>query len=271
MMPWFKVDDSFAMNPKTAPLSDGAVALWLRAGTWCCAQLTDGFFPQRMTKVFRAAEESIDELVEAGLWEECEDGWQFHDWHQYQPSSDKVEELRAKRSLAGKHGGVKSAEVRSEAKPKQKSSKTEAKVKQSSSKAQAKSNPVPVPVKKEDIPKGISKKEQAKKSLISSDWKPNSAHALIASEEGIDINREADKFIASAKANSKKYVDWDAAFRYWLRNAKNFNRPTKPTGYVNFAQQKLDDQMRRVQASKIATASSSQGALPVGGSNAYGY
>jgi hypothetical protein len=103
---WFKVDDSFYSNPKTAMLSDGATALWLRSGSWSAQQLTGGFVPARMVPMFRGSDDSVRELCDAGLWayDEQKDGYQFHDWSDYQPDGEEVDALRKKRSEAGKRG-----------------------------------------------------------------------------------------------------------------------------------------------------------------------
>ena len=103
---WFKVDDGFCMNPKTAMLSNDATALWLRSGTWAAQQLTDGFIPARMVPMFRGSDDSVRELCDAGLWayDEQKDGYQFHDWSDYQPDGDEVDAKRRKRSEAGKKG-----------------------------------------------------------------------------------------------------------------------------------------------------------------------
>ena len=103
---WFKVDDSFYSNPKTAMLSDGATALWLRSGSWSAQQLTDGFIPSRMVPMFRGSDDSVRELCDVGLWERDEerDGYRFHDWSDYQPDGEEVDALRRKRSEAGKRG-----------------------------------------------------------------------------------------------------------------------------------------------------------------------
>lgn len=103
---WFKVDDSFFSNPKTAMLSDGATALWLRSGSWSAQQLTGGFIPARMVPMFRGSDDSVRELCDVGLWERDDerDGYWFHDWSDYQPDGEEVDALRRKRSEAGKRG-----------------------------------------------------------------------------------------------------------------------------------------------------------------------
>jgi hypothetical protein len=142
-MTWFKVDDGFYRNAKTAMLSDAATALWLRAATWACDQLTDGFVPERILPMLRRGEGMEQELVDAGLWERLDGGFLFHDWLDYQPSADEVEALRQKRSEAGRRGGKLSAKARSRANVE---ASAQAKPKQTGSKSEAKFNPVSVSV-----------------------------------------------------------------------------------------------------------------------------
>ena len=103
---WFKVDDGFCMNPKTAMLSNDATALWLRSGTWAAQQLTKGRVPANMIPMFRCSDDSVQELCDAGLWEydADKDEYVFHDWADYQPDGDEVDAKRRKRSEAGKKG-----------------------------------------------------------------------------------------------------------------------------------------------------------------------
>jgi hypothetical protein len=91
---WFKVDDGFWSHPKTAVLSDSAVALWVRAGAYSCQHLTDGVIQSAVLRLLgdRAA---VDELVTAGLWLVEGDGWRFHDWGEYQETSEAVKLRRA--------------------------------------------------------------------------------------------------------------------------------------------------------------------------------
>lgn len=82
-MVWFKVDDSFYDHPKAEDLSDSAVALWARAGSYCARHLTDGFVSHRKAaRMCDNPESAISELVAAGLWEKDADGYRFHDWRE---------------------------------------------------------------------------------------------------------------------------------------------------------------------------------------------
>lgn len=105
-MTWFKVDDSFHDHPKVFDAPDCAVALWTRAGTWSARNLTEGFVPSGMpARLCDDHATAIKELVRRGLWSRVSGGWKFHDWDKYQPSKAEVEDLRSKRSAAGKLGG----------------------------------------------------------------------------------------------------------------------------------------------------------------------
>ena len=93
-MTYFKVDDGLAFHPKMMRLSANAVRAWLFAGTWCGRYLTDGFLPDDALSVVKGSAEIADELVAAGLWDEVDGGYQFHDWCEYQYSKDQIEKKR---------------------------------------------------------------------------------------------------------------------------------------------------------------------------------
>lgn len=124
-MPWFKVDDDFHDHPKARKAGPMAVGVWTLCGGWSADNLTDGYVPAQVAKEKgghnwrRAAER----LVAVGLWyavdgppeslmqrrdEDAAEiwerrgrdaretlshrdwgvGYQFHDWHRYQPTRD---------------------------------------------------------------------------------------------------------------------------------------------------------------------------------------
>lgn len=101
-MPFFQVDDQFHSHPKTAWLSDGAVALWVRGGSHCAAYLTDGFIDDDTVKRLGGKPKAIEQLLtvraphKSALWIRVEGGYQFHDWDHYQPTAKEVKENRRK-------------------------------------------------------------------------------------------------------------------------------------------------------------------------------
>lgn len=155
-MAWVKLDDHFAEHPKIA--TAGPLAGWLHvcALCYCNRHLTDGFIPARvlgtLTDFTGITDEANGEakpkqlasvLLDVGLWEEADGGYQIHDYLEYNPSRDEVLATREKRAEAGRIGGKRSGLARNEAKPKQNASNLPSK---SGSKTEAKSNPVPGPV-----------------------------------------------------------------------------------------------------------------------------
>ena len=93
-MPWFKVDDGFAVHPKALKAGNAACGLWVRAGSWAMQQLTDGFIPDHVLPTLGTKREA-QALVDAGLWERGVSGWMFHEWTERQPSREQVEKDRA--------------------------------------------------------------------------------------------------------------------------------------------------------------------------------
>lgn len=95
-MSWFKIDDGFWSHPKVLGLSDAAVALWVKAGSYSGQHLTDGVITRKVLQILSGSQETASELVSAGLWLDHIEGYCFHDWDKYQPLRKKVEAEREK-------------------------------------------------------------------------------------------------------------------------------------------------------------------------------
>ncbi len=80
-MPWFNVDDGFAFHRKTVRAGNAATGLWVRAGSWCAKELTDGFVPDHMVPTMGTVKQA-ERLVMAGLWvrDDEREGFQFHEY-----------------------------------------------------------------------------------------------------------------------------------------------------------------------------------------------
>ena len=94
-MAWFRVDDKLWGHPKWLATPARARALWVTAGSWCADQLTDGRVPSHVLPVLGGSTRDAVELVARGLWKPSEDGWEFHDWIDFQPSREQVQSERA--------------------------------------------------------------------------------------------------------------------------------------------------------------------------------
>ena len=114
-MSWFKVDDQLAFNAKVMLAGNSAMGLWVRAGSWSSAQLTGGFIPAHMANAMANAMANpcdADALVMAGLWDEAEGGYQFHDWADFQPDAEAEKEKRKATSKARSDAGKAGAAAR---------------------------------------------------------------------------------------------------------------------------------------------------------------
>jgi hypothetical protein len=94
-VPWFKVDDNLAFHAKTVAAGNAAMGLWVRAGSWCAQQLTDGHVPDHIAATLGTVAQA-NKLVSVRLWERTDGGFRFHEWNAEgrQPSRSDVEKRR---------------------------------------------------------------------------------------------------------------------------------------------------------------------------------
>lgn len=112
MVTWFKVDDSFHSHPKVLAVSPAALGLWVVAGSWSGANLSDGFVPDHvLPRLLPDAASLARDLVTAGLWKRTRGGYRFHDWGDFNPKREDVEQERkaARERMRKLRGGRKDA------------------------------------------------------------------------------------------------------------------------------------------------------------------
>lgn len=231
---WFKVDDSFFSNPKTAMLSDGATALWLRSGSWSAQQLTDGFIPARMVPMFRGSDDSVRELCDVGLWERDDerDGYWFHDWSDYQPDGEEVDALRRKRSEAGKRGADRRWK-RKTVDENGKNGKTYGKCHgkpmanawQTDGKSMANSCPVPVPVpdKKEKEEYSSSFSKENVKDFGESRECGETDKTLSVEYPNLDLESAWLAFADRHQDETRSVNDWTRLWKGWCQRRANMS------------------------------------------------
>lgn len=231
---WLKVDDSFFSNPKTAMLSDGATALWLRSGSWSAQQLTDGFIPARMVPMFRGSDDSVRELCDVGLWERDDerDGYWFHDWSDYQPDGEEVDALRRKRSEAGKRGADRRWK-RKTVDENGKNGKTYGKCHgkpmanawQTDGKSMANSCPVPVPVpdkkEKEEYSSSFSKETTADEYLETG--RPEADRQISGQYPNLDLTDAWGAFMQHHHGETRTVNDWTRLWKGWCQRRANMS------------------------------------------------
>jgi hypothetical protein len=97
---WFKVDDGLPASRKVLSIPRAkrcqAMGLWALAGAWCSGELTDGRLPGYMVAELGGTKALARVLIEAGLWVESGSDYVFHDWDEYQPTSEDVKLKRKK-------------------------------------------------------------------------------------------------------------------------------------------------------------------------------
>ena len=215
-MAWFKVDDRLWAHPKIMALPLTALGLWVKAGSYCAAYETDGALDRHMIGTLGAQKRDSDRLVEAGLWDETETGYVFHDWDQYQPTKAQLEAERSKarermRSLrSGGSSGEQPSNVRAN----------------SGRSSGAPTRPDPT---RPEVPNGTSKGGANRATQIPDTWQPKPGHHELAHELHVDVKSEAQKMRDWALSKGATGKDWDARFRNWLRRAAEINPPTRNT------------------------------------------
>lgn len=110
-MSWVRVDDKAWAHPKFAQLSAGAVKLWLFALCWCNQYETDGAIPGAALKTLGGSKAHAAELVEVGLWDSVERGFEVRGFLEYQPSSAEIRAKREAKAEAGRAGGLSKSEA----------------------------------------------------------------------------------------------------------------------------------------------------------------
>jgi hypothetical protein len=110
---WGKVDDTLHGHPKAIDAGHEAMGLWVEGLSYASAYLTDGHV-QRTAGARLAGDEATLErlaarLVRARLWEShpTGDGWQIHDFLQYNPSREQVLAERAAKRAGGRAGAAR--------------------------------------------------------------------------------------------------------------------------------------------------------------------
>lgn len=217
----FQVDGDFYDHPKSIGLSDAAVALWTRAGSYSAAKLTDGFLAEHvLTLLSRTPVEAADELVARGLWKKAKGGYRFHQWEdrgnltkervEAERSTDRQRKRRA-RQTGGQNANsqVRAEIVRPESEP------------------DSEGNPPGFRGLSVSVSESVSKSGSAPKraTQLPADWKPNETHLEIAKEYGLDPAYELRAFRDHHEAKGTTYKSWDAAFRTWLNKSKSFKTP----------------------------------------------
>lgn len=131
-MGWLRLEDTISGHHKMLRAGPTACWLWVCALAYAQRHLTDGFIPDSAVPHLGLPwtwkpRYQAGILVREGLLERVDKGYQIHDYHDYNATAEEAAahraQVSAKRAVAGKLGGIRSAIARRQAK-KQKSSNT---------------------------------------------------------------------------------------------------------------------------------------------------
>lgn len=230
-MTWFYVDDGLHSHRKVWAAGTPAMGLWVRAGSWCADELTDGFVPTEIVKAYGTAPMARS-LVSAGLWAPEGGGYRFHQWNEpgRQPTRTEVEERRRKRAEAGAQGGKRSGEVRrGRSKPEALASPTaEA---SASPNAAAKTNPVPSPLPNPSLVTLVCRRLSGDaRKATTTDEERAELWAMWAEVAGPGVDLEADLRSWLMRNAETDLHDPAGALIGWLRKGAERARGAAPVG-----------------------------------------
>lgn len=267
---WAKVDDKLFSHPKVAQCSQSAMGLWVKALSWSVCYSTDGVVPKKTVAQLGGRLRDAQQLLDAGLWEQIDGGYRFHDWSDYMPTTyqSRQESARispesrpnhAKKVKAGAAGGRKKAANRAK-----RLAKPVAETQQMCS---------PVPSRPVDTPNGVSSlvtqavddgpqltlvptatapadaaakpTQNSRGTRLPEGWFPDRTPAALKLEAGHDhdwLQRELERFSDYWQAKTGQQatkLDWTKTWCNWLRNAEDRQPHTR--------QQETDDWYARSQ------------------------
>lgn len=226
-MAWVRVDD---LAPTHAKVIQAGIAFGLFVAGLCYANryLTDGFIPGRQLAAVlpgvrpRHALTMAVTLVEAGLWTVADDGYQIHDYHDYQPTAAAVRSIRAATHEARVAGGHARA-ANSQREGGRFTSRTPANNQQDTS-----GLPAPLPIPTTQDPK--NKKQKAKKQTIAVLTDDDDYLATLRvnpAYKHLDLEAELGK--ATAWYAERGRATTRRSFLGWLNRA---DRPMRPVNGV---------------------------------------
>jgi hypothetical protein len=112
-MTWTKLSDDFDQHPKIIAAGPLAELLHIHGLIYCNRYLTDGHIPATAVRRLITVPEKrlVERLVELGIWLTVKDGYQIHDFSEYQSTRAKVLAERKQKSSAGQAGGLARAKA----------------------------------------------------------------------------------------------------------------------------------------------------------------
>jgi hypothetical protein len=233
-MTWFKVDDSFHSHPKVLAAEPAALGLWVVAGAWCSANLTDGFVPDYvLPRLLPDAARLAEELATCRLWKRTKGGYRFHDWNEFQPTKEEITAERKR--WAEKKANQRAARRNAASYPRSTTNMSPGDTMGDSLVESNGESPGeswrPDPTRPDpSFPKGKEERQPSvvvprkRGTRIPDDFAVTADMVTWAQQRvpGVDGKTETEKFVNFWRAKTGKdatKLDWPATWRNWMLNA----------------------------------------------------
>jgi hypothetical protein len=234
-VPWFNVDDGFAFHRKAVRAGNSALGLWVRAGSWCAQQLTDGFVPSDMVPTMGTVSQA-ERLVAAGLWSEVDGGYMFHEWTDSGRNPSRSEVLLRRKKEAEKKAKARAAksappQANSDSPP-----RTQSGLPGVVPGGVGATTPLPSTPSKEDSLRSSSPRKRG--SRIPDDFTVTADMVAWAREHApnVDGRRATDSFIDYWRGRTGRdatKADWPATWRNWMRREQERADRSRPQSKAN--------------------------------------
>lgn len=103
-LPWVRLDTSIFDNPKFLVLfgqnRHRAVVAYIAGMAYSGKHMTGGFIQKEVLPIIHARPQEMAHLMEVGLMDPAQGGWQIHDWDEYQLTTDEVVKRRERAQYA---------------------------------------------------------------------------------------------------------------------------------------------------------------------------
>ena len=219
----------FPRHRKVKRISNDAFCLWVNAMHHARDQGTDGFLDDvelddvpRCPKRGAKRKALVTELVTARLWDVSGDGWQIHDYTDWQDSAEQV-----KRKANAARASARAYREREAARKAARASNVihdgiddaRGDISTSSSDSSAGSesgNP-------EGDARGSPPKDRFGKTfetLIPDVFDVTDVHRELCRTRDLDLENELAKHRIWANQHGRRCLDWSADFEFWLRNSR---------------------------------------------------
>ena len=99
-----------------------------------------------------------------------------------------------------------------------------------------------------------TKTKSKRKTALPASWEPNETHVRIAEELGVCLSTQENAFRDYEAAHRRLMVDWDAAFRMWLKKSSEFRAKSRSSPQPRTTQYQRDmDFLKREMEKEIGT------------------